>query len=724
MTITAADLQSAFATANVPMQTSLDKMTLLLGEMAKGGGGSPSGAAGGAGNDATIQRIINSGGGLADEFDDINQILNETEDGLSAFGKATITQTKTIVKSSGSLVMGLDDTTVKFTTFAPIIDAAASTLSKLALAGGELGGIFAVGIPKMLGKVASTAILAASAYAGFALGQLQKTVDSMRDLQKVGIQFSGGLTEMRKQATESGLTLAQFQLMTKKTSADLLAFGGSLAGGVREMNKRFTVVGTAEKELAAAREEELINLGYSFAEAKETQVEYMGLQARSGALNRMSDAEVRRGSHGYAKNLKMLSSFTGEEVDALQKKQAEERSHAAARATLLQLEQAGVKGASENYGNLVTVATKMGPDAMLAMREMFANNGNLVTKESVIWAKNNATSTDILRESLVKLKKGIDPEVFNKDLFTTLKTNAGKMQTELNTMIHLAQKTTIGGNELLDSVTKNFTSMSDFVKQISGLKVGEMFEDQKGAAKGKDETSQLVAEATRELQKTANTMQEMAALTLPHAASILKVATSAMDILMQGAKGLKAFVDGIDEIPEPIDRAKIDNRTKKKVEDIQSRTDLTQKSKDRMSEIEEKRGKRRNLAALGKNATMDSGGWFENKKEQTERVKTEGDRITTLVKSLVEKISADGKIKDEEKDQILKLNQAMTDNLLQAKKDTIDLKTQGALDLHTLMAEQLEVLKLLQTDAQAGNAINTKTMKKIGELNDTTSLKD
>ena len=148
-------------------------------------------------------------------------------------------------------------------------------------------------------------------------GILDTSIDSFRAMAMSGASFNHSITEMRMAAVNSHMSLEDFTSMVVQNSDKLAGLGGTVTQGalfISKMNK-----GLGQTRL------DLMNLGLSTADVNEALLDYAHL-TRAGGRQRVRDdktaAEQGQAAARYTKSLLTLSKLTGEDVKALQEKNA------------------------------------------------------------------------------------------------------------------------------------------------------------------------------------------------------------------------------------------------------------------------------------------------------------------------------------------------------------------------------------------------------------------
>ena len=178
--------------------------------------------------------------------------------------------------------------------------------------------------------------------------ELTKTKVGFVSMATAGAYFTGGMTEMRNMASQTGLRLEDFAQVAQNAGGNLRLFGASQADALKQVGK---VTNTMGSQVNA----QLRNIGYSQAEIAEGTAEYMANLARTGSLAGKSQEQLAKESASYLTNMKVISSITGEDAKAAQK-----RANDAAMQSAVQAQLASMGGdATAKFQELIKVMPGM-----------------------------------------------------------------------------------------------------------------------------------------------------------------------------------------------------------------------------------------------------------------------------------------------------------------------------------------------------------------------------
>ena len=187
--------------------------------------------------------------------------------------------------------------------------------SATAGAGGKMG--LAGAAASVLGEGLSAASVGLSELAkagiGFMLAQTKQLIAGFQSMSSAGAIYSGGMLAMTNTALSANMTLEQFSKAVSANSVNLAKTGL----GVAEASKR--MAGAMQEGGKSARKG-MFALGMGLEEQADAYAMTMATMAGPSGKLKSSNAEVAEQTQEYAKNLKIISSLTGEDIKSKQEK--------------------------------------------------------------------------------------------------------------------------------------------------------------------------------------------------------------------------------------------------------------------------------------------------------------------------------------------------------------------------------------------------------------------
>jgi hypothetical protein len=206
------------------------------------------------------------------------------------------------------------------------------------------------GLPLGLGMLASII--------GKVIALQEQEFETYKKLTNAGINFAGGLTDLRTNATSLGLTLDQFGSLLSDNSETLAMFAGSANDGA----KNFVKLSSTLKNSPLGQQ--LHSLGFGFEEMNRGVMNYVKIRGGATA-EEMKDAKKMAEAAGeYIKQQDLLARLTGKSVESQQKIMEEESANAAWQNHLLTLS-AGERAKAEHaHAQALATGGKGAADAL------------------------------------------------------------------------------------------------------------------------------------------------------------------------------------------------------------------------------------------------------------------------------------------------------------------------------------------------------------------------
>lgn len=178
------------------------------------------------------------------------------------------------------------------------------------------------------------------------------TFDVFRQMSKVGGGLAQDLNEVRLASADTYLSLQQFGEFVKSSSQQMASYGGTVTQGskmLRNLHREFDT-----------HRENLLELGFTYEDMNDQLSRYMFLN-RAGRLAQVrSDREEAEAAAEYAKNLNMLSKLTGQDVDAMQEKVAEEMNQIVFQRELARMGETAQRTFNQAFTAISSTSTEMG----------------------------------------------------------------------------------------------------------------------------------------------------------------------------------------------------------------------------------------------------------------------------------------------------------------------------------------------------------------------------
>jgi hypothetical protein len=174
----------------------------------------------------------------------------------------------------------------------------------------KLGSAAALAAGSLL-KIGAPAVTEAMKFALEFLGkEFENIAQGFSKVSATGAVFANGMQGMINAAADANLTLQQFGEVVSKNASDLAASGLGMSAAVTRLGK--IKVEIDKSGIGTS----LQKLGYSFEEQAGLVAEVMGQMNVYGKGRLLGDKEIAAETEKYARDLKLLSSLTGQDAKA------------------------------------------------------------------------------------------------------------------------------------------------------------------------------------------------------------------------------------------------------------------------------------------------------------------------------------------------------------------------------------------------------------------------
>ena len=209
-------------------------------------------------------------------------------------------------------------------------------------------------LPFGIGKVAS------------GMAQLSKIQEeylgTYRTISASGVNFSGSLTDMRKAASDTYMTLGDFSKVVKEHSGTFARMGGTADEGAKAFVK-------LSKELNSSKTgDDLRGLGYSTTQVNEGMLNYIAMTGGRTKKELENSAKLTQAAGEYMTQLDALSELSGKSREQQEQELKEASANQAYQSYLLTLDEEGKKKAN---AALAEANAKGGKGAMQALQSQF-----------------------------------------------------------------------------------------------------------------------------------------------------------------------------------------------------------------------------------------------------------------------------------------------------------------------------------------------------------------
>lgn len=216
-------------------------------------------------------------------------------------------------------------------------------------------------------------------------GYLEDSVQSLRALSGSGASFNNSLVELRVSAAESYMSLNDYTDMVRRNTERLSGFGGTVTQGTFQTRQLFKALGSTQQEL--------MNIGLSFADINESLINYQYLnRAGSRAQQRDINAQAQAAAE-YIKQLNTLAKLTGQDVKSMQEKLSAQQADVAFQMKLAQLRPEERDKVQQGLAEAMAMAGETGA---LYFKQQFLGMPPL-TEATALFASTMGESADAIR---------------------------------------------------------------------------------------------------------------------------------------------------------------------------------------------------------------------------------------------------------------------------------------------------------------------------------------
>lgn len=268
-----------------------------------------------------------------------------------------------------------------------LVDAFASILEGIPLIG--------KGLAKAVGGVGKALAEAAKAANEAMSKEYEKSVNNFKAFNTAGASFAGGMGEMDKLATNSGIGIESFSKVIGKSQDSIHRMGGGAADAGRKLSDGLHALTTTTGKSGQSLRNELFKLGVAYEDQGSVMMDYMASAKAAGKdLQNMTPEDVAQGTKEYAKNLKVLGDITGQNAQKLMQAAQVDSNRASLTGTL-------TKDQNEAFKSVHTIFSSVAPDLQEALTQYVATGA--ITNKAVLM---NSNVLDEVRKAGDAIKSG------------------------------------------------------------------------------------------------------------------------------------------------------------------------------------------------------------------------------------------------------------------------------------------------------------------------------
>jgi len=413
---------------------------------------------------------------------------------LARMAKDTVKFTGQLGKAFVESGMAARENRESFDALKPVINAVSQVFKAIPIAGSGLSEAF-------------------SGVANFVVDEVQKTVTAYQTLGNVGATTAGGMTAMRDQAIQAGLSFQQFSDITKNNSESLAFFGGSTARGMKEL--------AAVTQAAKPLQTEFLNLGIGISEQSEIFAEYLGMSQRLGRDQQGDYNAQAESARRYIMQLDELARITGKTRDEAQKDLDAQLSNTRFRATLMKME---AEGRTEEAENLRTYVATLPKDMQQGAMDLVGGAATEAGRQVEIALGGEGS----------QIFAGLKSGAIDATEAIARAQEAASAQVERLGLDYFARAAGLGGP--LDGVANSLLELTTRVGFTRG-ELEKTLQEQAGAAQTQDDATKKVVEAQQSMQQFAIEMDKFVQ------SNVFPLATEAIAGLSGSLADLAGFIN-------------------------------------------------------------------------------------------------------------------------------------------------------------------------------------
>ena len=445
---------------------------------------------------AAVERLAKLMEGGNSSFAEMEKQLKQSNVGLKAFGKALAGAPGDIARGMGTFSKQLGNGDSSLKTFNTVIDTAA----------GAAGGL-AKTIPVM-GDALAASIRAVAEASKFVVDQLDATAKSFNDISEVGAAMGDGMTGLRRQFENSGLSLQQYTKVIKANSETMAQFRGLTGKGAEDFS---SIVG----ELTQGSDDSLRRLGLSADQIGSTTAAYVKQQTLLGRAQYTTNEQLRKGTVEYAKELDILSKITGQNREAIQAQQDAALSESRFRAVYERMMSSGQEDAAKAMMSFQTVVSGLSKEAGQGIRDLSSGIVDSAAAQKLFNSTNGA-ALDIVE----RLKNGqITQAQAQQELTSAINANIPRMQDQAQYNKDAAEQQ-IGLADAYKLGRARFDANNEVIVEAR--------KEQEKQIKATDQLTKDTVTAQKALEGMAIEVNKMAMVFMPSAATAVQSVSTAM----------------------------------------------------------------------------------------------------------------------------------------------------------------------------------------------------
>jgi len=328
---------------------------------------------------------------------------------------------------------------------------------------------------------------------------VDETMVAFRELSSSGAGFNNSLGDIRRAAAGSFMSLNDFTNFIVNNSDKLAAFGGTVTNGANQIVR-------LNKALGSQRDD-LLNMGFSYEEINDSLVNYAFLTRQQGRLESRNTAEVAANAAEYAKTLQTLSKLTGEDVDAIRDRQAQQMNDFA----FQQMLRGKTEQEQARIASLMAEAELAGPAAVSRLKEILLELPPMTEETQAFAIASRDANRSLERSASLISDTTMSQDQFNKAISgNTAQMLAGMIEgaEDMQSVLAVASRTGDGfGAQVLQNIQNAGMDLTRYIGMSGDELINAIEADMESARRQADQRDELTAAAAEFEQSVRNSRQ-------------------------------------------------------------------------------------------------------------------------------------------------------------------------------------------------------------------------
>jgi hypothetical protein len=344
--------------------------------------------------------------------------------------------------------------------------------------------------------------------------EFQKRADQLFSFMSAGGSFAGGMGEMGRLATSSGIGIAMFTKSVVAARPSIIAMGLSVGNATKLLSVNMAALGTTVGRSGKFVREELLALGYNYEQQGIVLAQYMAqLKATGVNLMAVAPAQLASQTATYAKHLKVISDITGQDAARLMD---QARAEVQRGALMNSLTAAQARAFQDAYATLAAMPGEQAPKLQAALAQLLA--GGVVTDPVIA---SNRIIMDMLRTTAGQVSSAnvnmVTATQRNLGQAAEAYRNAGESATDFATLMNPG-----GTSAVAQGMSQFGNALRQYRYDPSAAEASMIAAE--GQSSASDDLTKSYVGLTRTMTDFQNQMESLAGKALPDYAKVMAYA--------------------------------------------------------------------------------------------------------------------------------------------------------------------------------------------------------